>query len=58
MEPTKKKTKTEAPKAELTYEQIEAWILEHRKEMDVMDDLNRLTYPYTSKYADQVARGR
>lgn len=45
-------------KKELSFEDVEAWILANRKDTDLMDDINRLTYPYTSKYAEQVARGR
>ncbi len=36
---------------EITYEQVRQWILRNSDDQEAMDNINRLTYPFTSKYA-------
>jgi len=43
---------------DITLEVIEEWVLKNRKDMDLMDDINTMTYHYTSKYANQVTRDK
>lgn len=41
----------------ITYEQVRQWIIENSKNQEQMDDINKLTYVFTSKYAEQQKRG-
>ncbi len=41
---------------ELTLEQVRSWILANTGDRDAMDDLNKLTYLFTSKYAERELR--
>ena len=43
---------------EITYEDVRKWILAHSDDVQAMDDINRLTYVFTSKYAEQQVRGK
>ncbi len=38
---------------EVTYEQVRQWILANSDDRSAMDDLNKLTYVFTSKYAER-----
>lgn len=37
----------------ITYEDIRKWILANSHDRDAMDEINRLTYVFTSKYAER-----
>lgn len=41
------------PKTETTYDEVRAWILANSDDRNAMDDLNKLTYVFTSKYAER-----
>lgn len=49
---------TPAQLQELTYEDIRAWILSNSDDTPVMDAINKLTYVFTSKYAERAAQGK
>lgn len=40
----------------ITKEDVRQWIIENSGDMDAMDEINKLTYIFTSKYADQQSR--
>ncbi len=35
---------------------VKKWILSNSDDMEMMDAINKLTYIFTSKYADNVAK--
>jgi hypothetical protein len=39
--------------SELTYEEVRAWILANSDDAQAMDDINKLTYVFTSKYKER-----
>ena len=38
---------------ETTYDDVRAWIIANSDDRNTMDDLNKLTYVFTSKYAER-----
>ena len=42
----------------ITFDVIEEWIIKNRKNTDLMDNINTMTYHYTSKYANQITRDK
>lgn len=43
---------------QITYEDIRAWILDNSDDREVMDAINKLTYVFTSKYAERSAQAK
>lgn len=41
----------------LTYEDVRKWILANSNNVKLMEDINKLTYVFTTKYAEQQKRG-
>ena len=39
---------------EITYEDVRKWIIENSDDTESMDDINKLTYIFTSKYKKQM----
>lgn len=37
-------------KSNLTIADILAWIFENREDMDAMDSINKMTFPFTTRY--------
>lgn len=40
----------------ITYEDVRKWILANSDDKDAMDELNKLTYVFTTKYAEREVR--
>lgn len=38
---------------EITYEEVSEWILKNRDDEEAMNSLNKLTFPYTTKYKER-----
>ncbi len=43
---------------EIGYEDVRKWIVEHSDDKSAMDELNKLTYVFTSKYAERELQQR
>ena len=41
---------------DMTYDDIKRWVLENTEDEAAMDDLNKLTYMFTSKYRSQLQK--
>ena len=41
----------------LTFEEVRKWIIENNENTDWMDTLNRITYPFTSKFRSRQQYG-
>ncbi len=39
---------------EITYEDVREWIIKNSDDVRAMDDINKLTYVFTSKYAERA----
>lgn len=44
------------PEITTTYEDVRAWILANSDDRAAMDEINKLTYLFTSKYAERTAQ--
>lgn len=42
--------------SELTYEEVKKWVVANSDDKQAMDDLNKLTYVFTSKYSERSIR--
>ncbi len=40
----------------ITYEEVRQWIIAHSDDTQSMDDINKLTYVFTSKYAERAGQ--
>ncbi len=43
-------------KEAITYEDVREWIVRNSDDKAAMDEINRLTYVFTSKYAERATR--
>lgn len=46
------KVKDKMTRSNLTIADILTWIFENREDMDSMDSINKMTFPFTTRYDD------